>query len=192
VDLETILAEKPDAVIIATGSIPRWPAGFAHDGSGQVVDATSVLKNEVNVGGSVVVADWTCNWVGTGVAEHLAEQGCRVRLAVNGLSAGEALQSYVRDANAARLHELGVEIIPYARLYGQDEDTVYLQHTVSNQPILVEDVETLVLVQGSIPNTELAEAAVSLDIPVHQIGDCQMARTCEEAVLEGLRAGNTV
>ena len=192
VDLATISAEKPDAVIFATGSTPRWPASFEHDGSGQVVDATAVLKKEVNVGASVVVSDWTCNWVGSGIAEHLAEQGCRVRLAVNGLSPGEVLQSYVRDANAARLHALGVEIIPYARLYGQDEDTVYLQHLASGEPILVEGVDTLVLAQGSVPNTELAEDAADLGIQFMSIGDCQMARTCEEAVLEGLIAGNTV
>lgn len=187
---EAIAAQNPDAIVIATGGTPRWPAVFEHDDSAHVVDATAILKNEVNVGASVVVADWACNWVGSGVAEHLAQQGCRVRLAVNGLTAGEALQSYVRDSNAARLHALGVEVIPYARLYGQDESTVYLQHTVSGDPIILEDVQTLVLAQGSVPNDDLAEQLAGFDGPVLQIGDCQMPRTCEEAVLEGLIAGN--
>jgi 2,4-dienoyl-CoA reductase-like NADH-dependent reductase (Old Yellow Enzyme family) len=187
---ETIASQSPDAIVIATGGTPRWPAVFEHDVSAQVVDATAILRNEVNVGASVVVADWSCNWVGSGVAEHLAQQGCRVRLAVNGLTAGEALQSYVRDSNAARLHALGVEIIPYARLYGQDENTVYLQHTVSGDPIILDDVQTLVLAQGSVPNDNLVEPLAGFDGPVLQIGDCQMPRTCEEAVLEGLIAGN--
>ncbi len=179
---------KPDVVILATGAKPLWPENFDNDGEGQVCDAWQVLKGEVNVGSSVLIHDWKGDWIGMGVAEHLAQNGCKVRLAVNGLFAGESLQSYVRDSNAARLHDLGVKIIPYVRLYGRDEDSVYLQHTVHGAAIIEEEVDTLVLAQGHTPENRL-EAELYDDIEkVICIGDCQMPRTCEEAVLEGLRA----
>ena len=38
---------------------------------------------------------------------------------------GQRIQSYVRDHWAGVLHELGVEVIPYAELYGVDGKTVY-------------------------------------------------------------------
>ena len=113
-----------------------------------VIDAWQVLRSEANVGGSVVIADWRGDWTGLGLAEYLAAAGRRVRLAVNGFAAGEALQSYVRDTMVARVAKLGVEIIPYARLFGADGTTAYLQDIASAEPILMEDVETLVLAHG--------------------------------------------
>jgi NADPH-dependent 2,4-dienoyl-CoA reductase/sulfur reductase-like enzyme len=189
VDLELITAEAPDVIILATGATPLWPSSFHYEaGDGQVCNAWEILRGEVKPGCSVVVADWAGDWIGMGVAEHLAEQGCHVRLAVNGLYAGERLQSYVRDSNASRLHALGVEVIPYSRLYGRDHDSVYLQHTASGEAVILENVDTLVLAQGHEPNTELEEMLEGFEGEVVSIGDCQMARTCEEAVLEGLRA----
>jgi len=159
VDLALIESEKPDVIIQATGATPLWPSSFHYErGDGQVCNAWQILQDEVTHGSSVVVADWSGDWIGMGVAEHLAEQGCHVRLAVNGSHAGERLQSYVRDCNSARLHSLGVEVIPYSRLYGRDEDNVYLQHTASGEAVILEGVDTLVLAQGHNPNTELEQA----------------------------------
>lgn len=191
-DVNKINELKPDAIILATGATPLWPINFNSDGEGQVCDAWQVLRGEVNVGSSVLVHDWKGDWIGMGVAEHLAKNGCKVRLAVNGLFAGETLQSYVRDSNAARLHDLGVEVIPYVRLYGRDEDSVYLQHTVSGAAIIEENVDTLVLAQGHLPETGLEEELSNYAGKLISIGDCQMPRTCEEAVLEGLRAAHNL
>ena len=44
----------------------------------------------------------------------------------------------MRDCNSARLHSLGVEAIPYSRLYGRDEGNVYLQHTASGEAVILE------------------------------------------------------
>ena len=177
----------PDAVIVATGARPRWPRNIEIDDEAHVVDAWQVLRQEVNPGASVVVADWCCDWIGLGVAELLAESGCRVRLAVNGRHAGEMIQSYVRDMMVARCHRLGVEIIPYAKLYGADADTVYLQHSASGEAMLVEGVDTLVLAQGSESEDGLLAELEGYDGLVRPIGDCLAPRTAEEAVFDGLR-----
>lgn len=188
VDADALRADKPDAVILATGASPLWPSLLHSDGEGQICTSWEVIERRVSVGQRVVVADWKGDWVGIGVAEQLARQGCQVQLAVNGLHAGECLQSYVRDTAVAQLHALGVEVIPNMRLFGRDADSVYLQHTVSQSPVELAGVDTLVLATGHQPNTALADALA--DYPGHlvSIGDCQMARSAEEAVLEGLRA----
>jgi hypothetical protein len=126
-----------------------------------------------------------------GLAEKLAREGRRVRLAVNGIAAGETIHRYVRDSWAGILHRLGVEVIPYARLYGADADTVYLQHITSGEPIVLEGVETLVLATGHAPEATLADAlsAAGYQGELHLIGDCLAPRTAEEAVLEGLKVG---
>jgi 2,4-dienoyl-CoA reductase-like NADH-dependent reductase (Old Yellow Enzyme family)/spermidine synthase len=189
-DAALVDALDPDVVLMATGAQPHWPHGVEADEGTHVTDAWAVLRNEVNPGGSVVIADWRSDWVGLGLAEKLSTAGCRVRLAVTGPYAGELIQSYVRDSMIARLHRLGVEIIPYARLFGADEDTVYFQHTVSGEALMMEDVDTLVLAQANAPNDALAETLGSR--PLHLIGDCLAPRTAEEAVLDGLKAAAVV
>jgi NADPH-dependent 2,4-dienoyl-CoA reductase/sulfur reductase-like enzyme len=183
--------ERPDVVVIATGATPgRWPIEV--DAEAHVVDAWAVLGGQVNVGARVVVADWRCDWTGMGLAEHLAQTGCHVRLACNGTMAGQSLQAYLRDAWLARLDRLGVEIITYARLFGADADTVYLQHTASGEAIRCEGVDTLVTSLAPVPSTALEAELEGVDVAVHVIGDCAAPRTAEEAVLEGLIVGASV
>lgn len=191
VDQALIEREQPDAVIVAAGATPRWPSFDGRD-EAHVVDAWQILNNEVNVGGSVVIADWRADWIGIGIAEKLAEEGCRVRLAVNGYMPGQTIQMYVRDTSIGRLHKLGVEMIPFVRLYGADSDTVYLQHTTSGEAIICEDVDTLVLCQGHDAATDVEAIVREIGIEYHLVGDCLSPHTVEEAVLEGYWAGRAV
>ncbi|MCP2053760.1 UNVERIFIED_ORG: NADPH-dependent 2,4-dienoyl-CoA reductase/sulfur reductase-like enzyme [Pseudomonas fluorescens] len=184
VDRALVVLERPDHVIIATGAEPYWPA-FERGGDLQVVDAWQVLRDQVTLGRSVVV-DWRCDWIGPGIAERLARAGHQVQLAVNGTHCGENLPLYVRDQLAGELHRLGIPIIPYARLYGCDDSTVYLQHSASGEPMLLENIDSLVLCQGHQPVDTLGAELAGL-MPFERIGDCLAPRTAEEAIYEGLK-----
>jgi 2,4-dienoyl-CoA reductase-like NADH-dependent reductase (Old Yellow Enzyme family) len=188
VDAAFVRQEKPDAVVIATGAKPRRPT-FEGQEEMHVVDAWQVLRGEANVGQSVVVADWRCDWIGLGIAEKLARDGCHVRLCVDGLVSGQRLPWYVRDSWNGILHKLGVEVIPYARLFGADADSVYFQHATSGEPIVCNEVNTLVLSQGHDRVDELEQSLADYDGEVRVIGDALTPRTAEEAVLEGLKVG---
>ncbi len=186
VDRAMILAESPDVVFIATGAKPYRPA-FPQEGALQVVDAWQVLRGEATVGQSVVVIDWRADWIGIGIAEHLAQQGRSVRLAVNGIAAGETLPLYVRDQAAASLHKLGVKVLTYMRLYGSDADSVYLQHLSSGEAVIIDKVDTLVLCMGHTAVDELSDELHGLKLEAHVIGDAASPRTAEEAIYEGLK-----
>ncbi|HEX9449583.1 MAG TPA: hypothetical protein VF920_16470, partial [Dongiaceae bacterium] len=117
---------------------------------------------------------------------------CRVRLAVDGYMAGQRIHQYVRDHWVGVLYELGVEVIPYARLFGVDGNTVYLQHATSGAAMIYEDVDTLVASLGheSVATLEAELSGLEVDgkaLETHLIGDCLTPRTAEEAVLEGLK-----
>jgi 2,4-dienoyl-CoA reductase-like NADH-dependent reductase (Old Yellow Enzyme family)/thioredoxin reductase len=186
VDRGLIEREAPQAVIVATGGRPRVPRIELAEGAMRTVDAWRVIEGEDLPSGQVVVADWRCDWVGLGVATLLAERGHKVTLAVDGYMAGFLLQQYVRNVMAARADKAGVRIVTTARIYGADRDSVYLQHTLSGEPIVIEGVSALVFAQGQLPVDDLVRELVDWDGEVHAIGDCLSPRTVEEAVLEGL------
>ena len=174
----------PDAVILATGS-RRWiPPIEVGDGI-QILHYEDVLAG-IGTGQRVVVHDWRTDWVAIGMAEKLARSGAYVRLAVNGVCPGFAIQSYVRDVAIARLHRLGVESIPFMRLCGAADRTVYLAHTTAQESVLLEDVDTLVVVPPNQPRAEDAVWLAEVGLAHRVIGDALAPRTAEEAVYEGL------
>ncbi|MDA1072669.1 MAG: oxidoreductase, partial [Proteobacteria bacterium] len=181
-------AEGADAAVVATGALPHVPA-IEGAAEGHVVNAWQVINREVNCGGSVVVADWRGDWSGVGIAQMLALEGRRVRLMTSAHCAGVNLQPYVRDMIVGELMRLGVTITPYARLAGVDADTAYFEQTTTGEAILAEGTETVVLAQGHRSRDGLFHDLEAAGIAAHVIGDALSPRTCEEAVLEGLKAG---
>ncbi|MBI1386110.1 MAG: NAD(P)-binding protein [Rhizobiales bacterium] len=183
---ELVAAEAPDALIVATGSLPALPE--LDDGGNRLVQAVDVLSGHARTGPRVVVYDWRADWVGAGVAEKLARDGVHVRLAVNGPCAAASLQTYVRDEAVATLFRLGVETLPFMRLFGVDEGTAYFLHTIAQEPIVLEAVDSVVVnfpnrpVPFSLPESMLGGLAV------HVVGDALSPRTAEEAVYEGFMA----
>ncbi len=178
--------QAPDVVIVATGAQPYDPEIEGAD-EAHIVTAWQVLQGEANVGSRAVIADWRCDWIGLGLAEKLARDGCQVRLAVNGMVAGQSIPQYVRDQWLGALHKLGVEVMPHMRLFGADADTAYFQHTLSGEPVMLENTDTLVTALGHAPDTALADALSDYPGEVHVIGDSLAARTAEEAVFDGLK-----
>jgi 2,4-dienoyl-CoA reductase-like NADH-dependent reductase (Old Yellow Enzyme family) len=191
VDRALIDRERPDVVVVATGGAPRRPP-LEVQGEPKILGAWDVLRGAKLPSGHVVVADWPCDWVGAGLAVHCARAGRRVTLAVNGYMPGQQIQQYLRDLLLADLHRLHVSIIPTVRLFGVDEDSVYLQHTTSGEPVIVEEVSCLVLAQGQVANDPLAQELEGLSAEIARIGDCMVPRSVEEAVLDGLEAGCSI
>ncbi len=191
VDRSMVEAESPDVVIVATGARPRRPP-LNLRGEPVVLDAWQVIRGERSPAGHVVVADFKCDWIGLGVAELLARSGHRVTLAVDGYVPGQGLQQYVRDTMLASALRAGVRMLPNVRLYGADSDSVFLQHTLTDEPVEVADVSGLVLALGHEPASDLLEELAGYRGEVHPIGDCLAPRTAEEAVLEGLMVASAI
>lgn len=180
--------ESPDLVVVATGARPYRPP-LELIGNPVVADAWEVIQGRDLPSGHAVVVDWRGDWTGIGVARILAAQGRRVTLAVSGYAAGEHLQQYVRDASLAALQRARVTVLPLVRPYGADDDTVYLQHVLTGEPVIIDNVAATVLACGHQSDSRLLSDLAEHQIPAVGIGDCLAPRTVEEAVLEGLTAG---
>ena len=139
-----------------------------------------------------MVVDWRDDWVGIGVARLLAATGHEVSLVTPGYFAGASLQQYVRDEHLAALARAGVDVLTLVRLFGVDDDSVYLQHVLTDEPVIVDRVSAVVLATGRRPSRRLADELVAAGVPVELIGDCLAPRTVEEAVLDGLRVASVI
>src|SRR5262249_59433435 len=78
-DVETVLAETPDAVIVATGSHAFTPALSGIDGKHVVTDRDVLLGRAV-VGERVVVVDDVHTQQGLSTAEYLLDRGRQVEV----------------------------------------------------------------------------------------------------------------
>jgi NADPH-dependent 2,4-dienoyl-CoA reductase/sulfur reductase-like enzyme len=191
VDAAFLRACDADVVVVATGARPYRPP-IELMGQPTVLDAWQVLRGGLLPAGHVVVVDWKGDWIGIGVARALARRGHRVTLCVNGYAAGESLQQYVRDAQLAALQRERIDVVPLVRLFGVDEDTVYLQHVLTDEPVLINQVSGLVLACGHESSSSLLSELATLDREIVGVGDCLSPRSVEEAVLEGLVVASTL
>ena len=191
VDAQVVADRMPDAVVVATGATPRVPPLELVD-SPVVMTAWDVLRGADVPPGRVVVADWRCDWIGLGIANLLAQRGHPVTLGVSGYHPGQRIQQYVRDAMLAEATALGVSIVPLVRPYGADADSVYLQHVLTEEAVVVEDAAALVLAQGHDSVAGLADELDREEFELHVVGDSLAPRTVEEAVLDGLVAASAL
>ncbi len=186
-DADAVRRIAPHHVVLATGARPRRP-DVEVEGI-DMVDAWAVIDGTAVPGNSVVIADWSCDWSGLGVAEKLARDGHHVRLLSGGSVAGESIQAIVRDQWIGILHGLGVEMIPFARFYGALDGSAYFQHMTGGEAIVCEAVDTVVTCSAPQADHGCDWLDNLGDLPVSRIGDAVAPRTVEEAVLEGLRLG---
>jgi len=192
VSADFVIQEAPEVVILATGGRSFEPIIEGRENA-HVVTAWQILEGKANVGSRVAIADWRCDWVGLGLAELLARQGCHVRLACNGMVPGQTVNQYVRDNWLGILHKLNVETLTHLRLHGIDSEDAYFQHTLSGEPVILNDVDTLVTAFGAGSSNSLEkDLKNNFHSKLHVIGDALSPRTVEEAILDGLKTSTAI
>ena len=191
VDEDIVDRLDPDLVVVATGARPYVPP-LEVMGTPCLLDAWQVIGGASPARGHVVVADWRSDWIGPGVARLLGARGMRVTLAVNAAAPGSLLQQYVRDAMVRSVVREGIEVLPWVRPVGVFDDSVYLQHVLTGEPVILDGTTGLVIACGHEPDATLLDALRTTGRPVVGVGDALAPRTVEEAVLDGLRVGVAV
>jgi 2,4-dienoyl-CoA reductase-like NADH-dependent reductase (Old Yellow Enzyme family) len=181
-DLDTVLAESPDRVIVATGAV-RFEAGLGGD-----AHAWDVLAGTAT-GKRVVIADWGGDWTGLAVAEQLAGRGCRVRLVTSAIAFGEMIHQYQRNMYLGRLDVAGVELIHHLRLVSAQAGRATFRNVFSDREVALEGFDTLVVNDGrSAAGVALFEQLQDSGADVVRVGDALGPRSFEEAIREGTDA----
>lgn len=196
---ESFLDEmKPDALIIATGSLPEVPLGFIR-GLENVKDLDILLVDEFLeekklLGRNVMVLGG--EQIGMQVADYISENGHQVCIVENSDHFATKMASSDRHFLIDRLAEKNVKRFKSVeRVEIEPWDRVWLVDSTGRHEM--EDIHSLILASHRRPNTFLVELAERKGIPYHLVGDAmgldgEIQGTIMGAVASGYDAGRQV
>jgi mycofactocin system FadH/OYE family oxidoreductase 2 len=190
---EMILAAKPDAVVVATGSLPKpHPVGGA-DGPA-VFNVWQVLNGVAELGEKVCLIDYDGHHRATATAEYLAIQGKTVHIITSSLFIGAELgPSQDLYLTRQRLLHKGVTFTPDIAVMEVGGDrgakTVKGFNVYSNVWEEWGPYDSLVLAMGQQVDADLYFALKGKVKELHRIGDCVAPRKVDMAIWEGHKVG---
>ena len=214
---DTVRAESPHAVIVATGARPSRP-WWAGD-EPRVVDVRDVLEGRVHPAGRVVIVDELGFHQATSTAELLADRGCDVEIVTNGMVVAQDL-GITLDLEMwnVKAHDKGiiqsVDLVPMGVSVdsgsvdsgsvdsgsvdsgsadidvaeGPRPGDLVLQ--LQHHPTGTDQTRRCDWVVCSVhqrPDDDLWHALAGAPFEVHRIGDCLAPRRAHAAVIEGHR-----
>jgi dimethylglycine catabolism A len=188
---EGVLAEKPDAVVVATGGRPYRPdlPGFDRP---EVVTSWDVLNGAAATGARVLIVDDDGGETGPSVADTLAARGKQVEIVTSLRHVGASLGDTNFPVTYQRLFRQGVVMTPNVRPVSFREGRVTLENLYSRAEETREEVDTVVLAMGNRSVDEVYHALKERVPELHLIGDAMSPRGVHHAILEGTWVGRTV
>lgn len=186
-------AEQPDAVILASGSVPFVPPVEGLDkglARGFVVPVDDILAGRAGAGRRVAVIGGGS--VGAETAHLLMEQAEREIYIV------EMREGIGIDLpQDSRICLLGVfeqspamHCLTGTKVLAVGEDSLAV--SVNGEERVLEKLDTVVLAAGARPNRGLAAELEKMGLPVLLAGDAESPRDYVKAVLQGAEAGRRV
>jgi 2,4-dienoyl-CoA reductase-like NADH-dependent reductase (Old Yellow Enzyme family)/thioredoxin reductase len=208
-----VLAEQPDAVIVATGGLPdtEWLEGAEH-----CLTVWDVLTDPARVKEDVLVYDGTGRHQAVSCALHLAEQGRDVQFATIDDQVGVEMEYPSRTIYRKRFSQNGVKVVTDNALVRVRPDgnrlTAVFRHELTD--VVTEITASHVVIEhGTVPMNELFDRLrarsvndgvteidallnrrpqVGQPLPegafeLHRIGDAVTSRNVHAAIYDALR-----
>jgi NADPH-dependent 2,4-dienoyl-CoA reductase/sulfur reductase-like enzyme len=196
VTTEQVLSEKPDVVIVATGSVPKeHPVGGA-DGPA-IYNVWQVLNGEAELGQKVCLIDYDGHHRATATAEFLAIQGKSVHMITSSLFIGAELGP-TQDLylTRQRLLQKGVTFTPdiaVIEVAGErGAKTVKGFNVYSNIWDEWGPFDSLVLAMGQRVDDALYMSLKGKVDELYRIGDSVSPRKVDMAIWEGHKIGREI
>lgn len=191
---ESLRAELPDVVVLATGAKPQPP----HWGRGldRLAHVREVLEERAKPEGEVFVLDELGFHHATSVAELLADRGCTVRLSTPGMVVGQDLgltldmETFSRRAHAKGIRQHTDEVV----LGASEVDNRLVLRVLTHTTGVTREIacDWVVCATHQEPEDELWRQLKDAPFAVHRAGDCVTPRRAHAAVVEGHRIGTAL
>ena len=207
--VEGILSEKPDAIVVATGSVPRvetfgaftaghysvsTPEGLGIKGADQphVLTAWDVLLGRADGLHHVVVFDDVGYYQSSDPLEYLAVRGVRLTAVSSlGTFASDIIYND-RPKFTELMHHSDVTFRPGCRITEINGPVVDAIDGNTGRAFSVDDVDAVVLSMGQVPINALYYGLRDQVAEIHRVGDCVTPRRVEHAHFEGHKVGRSL
>jgi 2,4-dienoyl-CoA reductase-like NADH-dependent reductase (Old Yellow Enzyme family)/thioredoxin reductase len=178
---DMVAPERPDAVIVATGALPRFPdwKGIEESAAFSVDDVLS--KGAEGMGRKVLVIGG--GGVGAEVADYLAEKRKEVTLVEMLDQIASDLVFHLQHYLRLRLKEKGVAILTSTRVKELGKGFAVVEDARGVKKI--DGFDAIVLAVGSKPDDRIAKSLEGKVQELYVIGDASQPREALEAVYEG-------
>ena len=175
-----ILAEKPDVVIVATGSVPEPPMATGMDGP-NVLSVWDALLGTKPVGRRVLVFDTDGRHKGVSTAEFLADQGKEVEIVTPWVSVGHFIGYTHWMGLHMRLRQKKIKCTPGYLLGGVKGRSVTLIDYFTQEAV-TREVDTVVYSTCNSPEDGLYKSLKGKVKELFVVGDAWAPRTCLDAI----------
>jgi pyruvate/2-oxoglutarate dehydrogenase complex dihydrolipoamide dehydrogenase (E3) component len=196
VTAEMILAQKPDAVVVATGSVPLSHPFPGDYGPPEVLSGWDAILGTHEVGQRVLFIDEDGGHHAMATAEMLAEQGKQVDMVTSDLFIGIELaprgELYL---GRQRLLQKGVSFRTDLEVLHIDVGAdgprvrVRVRDIYTNATMVLDDYDTVVLDAGNTVEDTLYHQLKGKVAEVYRGGDCVAPRGIDMAIIEGRKVG---
>ena len=183
-DVEAVLAETPDAVVVATGSTPYMTEIPGAEGK-NVLSVADVL-NGAEAGERVVIVDTQGTPPACLLADYLADQGKQAEIVTGLPYVGNGIHARaVWHHLYGRLVEKRVTMSPMTGVARIGENWVEVYHVVNPAKTWrIESVDTVVIAGGGQANDGLYKRLKGKVEGLHAVGDCAQPRDIEMATYQ--------
>ena len=184
--------EKPDAVIVATGS----EAGACYiPGADQdhVMTFYEVLTGREVPGDKVLIIDDIGFHQGSSMAEYLCYLNKKVYILTAGFYvAPDLMPTQDLPLWYRRALDQGVEMITNSIVSSIGKDSVTIINHYNGQEKILEGITGVVLVGSPKPREELYYQIKDKVPEIYRIGDCLAPRRIENAIMDGFKLGRSI
>ncbi len=187
-----IVEQSPDAVIVATGAVPKECPLPGSDGP-NVFNVWQVLTGEAKIGKRVLFIDSDGHHQATATVEFLVDRGSQVHIITNSPTIASELGP-TQDAYLThqRLAQKGVTFTPDFAVVEIQNGTVKGLNFYTNEWQTFSDFDTVVYAMGNRAEDTLYKTLKGRIKELHRIGDCVAPRKIDMAILEGEKIGRMI
>jgi 2,4-dienoyl-CoA reductase-like NADH-dependent reductase (Old Yellow Enzyme family)/thioredoxin reductase len=187
VDAALIAQEKPDVVIVATGSTQRTPQVKGAD-SVEMLSAADILEGHKKAGHKVLVIGG--GMIGTETADYLSEYGHDITVLGRNPILAKDLAYNNRHFLIERLKENGVKTFTGAAVTEiSPEGVTFTRNNVTEK---LSGFDTIISAWGLTPNGTLADEIRATVPEVHVIGDAVKIRSAVQAIAEAAQVATHI
>jgi NADPH-dependent 2,4-dienoyl-CoA reductase/sulfur reductase-like enzyme len=187
-----VLAQGPDAVIVATGSSPKRPAVPGGDGP-RVFTVWQVLKGEADLGERVLFIDDDGGHQATSTIEYIADAGKSVHVVTTAYYIGGDLGP-TQDITLSKQRLIKKGVTHTADFYVTEirGTEVHGIDVYSNEPKVFSGFDTVVAAMGNTASDALYFALKGKVPELYRAGDCVAPRKVDMAIHEGYTVGRII